>query len=212
MERVKSAYVATTIAEHFRDQGKRVLLLVDSITRFARAQREIGLASGEPPTRRSFPPSIFSMLPQLLERAGQGRSGSITAVYSVLTEGDEDNDPIAEEVRAILDGHIVLSRKLAASGHFPAIDVLASISRVMSRVAGANHREAAARFRTLLAKYRELELLVQIGEYKLGSDTLADQAIEAQASMLAFLAQSSELFSPFDKSVAALRQLAQEAR
>jgi ATP synthase in type III secretion protein N len=207
MERVKSAHVATTIAEHFRDQGRSVLLLVDSLTRFARAQREIGLASGEPPTRRSYPPSIFSMLPQLLERAGQGRNGSITAVYAVLTEGDEENDPIAEELRSILDGHIVLSRKLAAANQYPAVDVLASVSRVMPRIVSAEHQEAAARVRSLLAKYQEIELLVQIGEYKKGSDALADGAIEARASLQHFLSQRPEALHRLDETVAALRRL-----
>lgn len=207
MERIKSAYVATTIAEHFRDQGKRVLLLVDSLTRFARAQREIGLASGEPPTRRSYPPSVFSMLPQLLERAGQGRTGSITAVYSVLTEGDEENDPIAEEVRSILDGHIVLSRKLAAANQYPAIDVLASVSRVMGQVVSREHKAAAAQLRSLLAKYQELELLIQIGEYKPGADPLADRAIESRQAMLAFLNQAPEQRLDFERTVSALRRL-----
>jgi len=211
MERIKSAYVATTIAEHFRDQGKKVLLLVDSLTRFARAQREIGLASGEPPTRRSYPPSIFSMLPQLLERAGQGKTGSITAVYSVLTEGDEENDPIAEEVRSILDGHIVLSRKLAAANRYPAIDVLASISRVMPLVASREHCAAAARFRSLLAKYQEMELLVQIGEYKPGGDALADEAIRARPAMLEFLSQPSGASLPYAQSVAALHGVNEHA-
>ena len=204
MERIKSAYVATTIAEHFRDQGKKVLLLMDSLTRFARAQREIGLASGEPPTRRSYPPSIFSMLPQLLERAGQGTTGSITAVYSVLTEGDEENDPIAEEVRSILDGHIVLSRKLAAANRYPAIDVLASISRVMPLVTSRAHRDAAAHARGLLAKYQEMELLIQIGEYKQGADALADQAIQARPTMIDFLSQSPESQVAFEHTVVAL--------
>ena len=204
MERIKSAYAATTIAEHFRDQGKKVLLLVDSLTRFARAQREIGLASGEPPTRRSYPPSIFSMLPQLLERAGQGKTGSITAVYSVLTEGDEENDPIAEEVRSILDGHIVLSRKIAAANRYPAIDVLASISRVMPLVASREHCAAAAHFRSLLAKYQEMELLVQIGEYRAGTDALADEAIRARPAMLDFLSQPPKTSLPFEQSLAAL--------
>ncbi|KLN53518.1 FliI/YscN family ATPase [Variovorax paradoxus] len=206
MERIKSAYVATTIAEHFRDQGKKVLLLVDSLTRFARAQREIGLASGEPPTRRSYPPSIFSMLPQLLERAGQGRTGSITAVYSVLTEGDEENDPIAEEVRSILDGHIVLSRKVAAANRYPAIDVLASISRVMPLAASQEHRAAAARFRSLLAKYQEMELLVQIGEYKAGGDALADEAIRMRPAMLDFLSQPPDASLPYAQSVETLQR------
>lgn len=208
MERIKSAYVATTIAEHFRDQGKKVLLLVDSLTRFARAQREIGLASGEPPTRRSYPPSVFSMLPQLLERAGQGRTGSITAVYSVLTEGDEENDPIAEEVRSILDGHIVLSRKLASANQYPAIDVLASVSRVMGQVVTREHQAAAAQLRSLLAKYQELELLIQIGEYKRGADALADRAIESRQAVLSFLNQAPEARLDFDRTVTALRRLA----
>jgi type III secretion protein N (ATPase) len=207
MERVKSAYVATTIAEHFRDQGQRVLLLMDSLTRFARAQREIGLASGEPPTRRSYPPSIFSMLPQLLERAGQGRKGSITAVYSVLTEGEEENDPIAEEVRSILDGHIVLSRKLAQAGQFPAIDVLASVSRVMGHVVGPEHRAAAARLRALMARHQELELLIQIGEYKRGTDALADRAIELRGAMQEFLNQTPSGHQAMAHTVAALQRL-----
>lgn len=205
MERVKSAYVATTIAEHFRDQGQSVLLLVDSLTRFARAQREIGLASGEPPTRRSYPPSIFSMLPQLLERAGQGRQGAITAIYSVLTEGDEENDPIAEEVRSILDGHVVLSRKLASANHFPAIDVLASISRVMPLVTSPEHRAAAGQARALLAKYQELELLVQIGEYRAGADALADRAIAARPALQHFLRQLPDAMQSFKATVGALR-------
>ena len=211
MERIKSAYVGTTIAEHFRDQGAKVLLLVDSLTRFARAQREIGLASGEPPTRRSYPPSIFSMLPQLLERAGQGTVGSMTAVYTVLTEGDEENDPIAEEVRSILDGHIVLSRKLAAANQFPAIDVPASVSRVMTHVVSAEHGAAAARWRALMARYQELELLIQIGEYRPGGDAVADHAVRLRESMQAFLAQAPGEQQPFAASVATLRRLAQEA-
>ena len=211
MERIKSAYAGTTIAEHFRDQGAKVLLLVDSLTRFARAQREIGLASGEPPTRRSYPPSIFSMLPQLLERAGQGAVGSMTAVYTVLTEGDDENDPIAEEVRSILDGHIVLSRKLAAANQFPAIDVPASVSRVMTHLVSPEHGAAAARWRSLMARYQELELLIQIGEYRPGGDAVADHAVRLRESMQAFLAQAPGEQQPFAASVAALRRLAQEA-
>ena len=211
MERIKSAYVATTIAEHFRDQGQKVLLLVDSLTRFARAQREIGLASGEPPTRRSYPPSIFSMLPQLLERAGQGERGSITAVYSVLTEGEDDSDPIAEEVRSILDGHIVLSRKLAAANHYPAIDVLASVSRVMSAVASSEHAQAAGQLRSLMAKYQELELLIQIGEYRRGTDALADQAVARRPAIQQFLAQKPGERQDFEPMLAALRRLAEGA-
>jgi type III secretion protein N (ATPase) len=210
MERVRSAHVATTIAEHFRDQGQRVLLLVDSLTRFARAQREIGLAAGEPPTRRSFPPSIFSMLPQLLERAGQGSRGSITAVYTVLTEGDEENDPIADEVRSILDGHIVLSRKLAAANHFPAIDVPASLSRVMPSVVSREHQAAAGQLRSLMARYQALELLVQIGEYKAGSDPLGDLAIRRQPAIQKFLTQAPGQREGFDQTLAQLRRLASD--
>jgi type III secretion protein N (ATPase) len=208
MERIKSAYLATTIAEHFRDQGQKVLLLVDSLTRFARAQREVGLASGEPPTRRSYPPSIFSMLPQLLERAGQGTTGSITAVYTVLTEGDEENDPIAEEVRSILDGHIVLSRELASSAHFPAIDVLASVSRVMSSVASREHVAAAGQVRSLMARFKELELLVRIGEYKAGGDALADKAVQRRGAIDAFLRQAPEERTEFGCTLDALQRLA----
>ncbi len=211
MERIKSAYVATTIAEHFRDQGQKVLLLMDSLTSFARAQREIGLASGEPPTRRSYPPSIFSMLPQLLERAGQGERGSITAAYSVLTEGEDDSDPIAEEVRSILDGHIVLSRKLAAANHYPAIDVLASVSRVMSAVASPEHVQAAGRLRALMARYQELELLIQIGEYRRGADPLADRAVERRPALQRFLAQRPAEREHFDAMQAALQRLAEGA-
>ena len=160
MERVKAAYVATAIAEYFRDQGKRVLFLMDSVTRFARAQREIGLAAGEPPTRRGFPPSVFATLPQLMERAGQSDKGSITALYTVLVEGDDMTEPVADETRSILDGHIILSRQLASANHYPAVDVLASVSRVMSDIADKRHIAMAGRMRELLAKYKEVELLI----------------------------------------------------
>lgn len=208
MERVKSAHVATAIAEYFRDQGLSVLLLVDSLTRFARAQREVGLASGEPPTRRSFPPSTFSVLPQLLERAGQGERGSITAFYTVLVEGDEETDPIAEEVRSIVDGHIVLSRKVASANRYPAIDVLASLSRVMSQVVREPHLAAAAHVRSLLARYQEIELLVQIGEYRAGADRLADAALAAKPALDAFFTQPARALEPFDASVDTLIDMA----
>ncbi|MBU6492932.1 MAG: FliI/YscN family ATPase [Burkholderiales bacterium] len=208
MERVKSAHVATAVAEYFRDQGLNVLLMVDSLTRLARAQREVGLASGEPPTRRSYPPSTFSLLPQLLERAGQGERGSITAFYTVLVEGEAESDPIAEEVRSILDGHIVLTHKLAMANQFPAIDVLASLSRVMPQVSSERHRYAAGQVRALLAKYQDIELLVQIGEYRQGSDPLADAAIAARADLLTFLSQSPEQLDEFNNAVARLHALA----
>ena len=204
MERVKCALVATAVAEYFRDRGKNVLLLVDSLTRFARAQREVGLASGEPPTRRSFPPSTFSVLPQLLERAGAGAHGVITAFYTVLVEGDEESDPIAEEVRSIVDGHIVLSRKQALAGRYPAIDLLASISRVMPQVTTPAHRAAAQRVRELLAKYQEIELLVQIGEYREGSDALGDTALRAHAALSRFFEQDADARVKLERTVADL--------
>lgn len=189
MERLKAAYVATAVAEYFRDQGKRVLLLMDSVTRFGRALREIGLAAGEPPTRRGFPPSVFSSLPKLMERAGQSEKGSITALYTVLVEGDDMTEPIADETRSILDGHIILSRKLAGANHYPAVDVLASISRVMSNIVPKEHNEAASRLRNLMAKYQEVELLIRIGEYKKGSDSVTDEAIEKMPLINKFLRQ-----------------------
>ncbi|HCJ11686.1 MAG: EscN/YscN/HrcN family type III secretion system ATPase [Verrucomicrobia bacterium GWF2_51_19] len=204
MERLKAAYVATAIAEYFRDQGSRVLLLMDSVTRFGRAQREIGLAAGEPPTRRGFPPSVFSTLPQLMERAGQSEKGSITALYTVLVEGDDMTEPIADETRSILDGHIILSRKLAGANHYPAIDVLASISRVMTNIVPKEHKQAASRLRHLLAKYEEVELLLRIGEYKKGSDAETDEAIEKHDAILSFLKQGLDEKSTFDETVRAL--------
>ena len=207
LEILKSAYVATAIAEYFRDQGKKVLLMMDSVTRFARAQRLIGLATGEPPARRGYPPSVFSMLPKLLERAGPGVKGSITGLYTVLVEGDDMNEPVADEVRSILDGHIILSRKLAASNHYPAIDVLASISRVMSQIVTPKHRNAAGRFRELLSKYQDAELLLKIGEYKSGNDSVTDEAIAKKDKMNAFLRQSSDDLSTFKESIAQLENL-----
>ncbi len=198
MERSKAAYVATAIAEYFRDQGKRVLFLMDSVTRFARAQREIGLAAGEPPTRRGFPPSVFATLPRLMERVGMGHKGSITALYTVLVEGDDMTEPIADETRSILDGHIILSRRLAAANHYPAIDILASVSRVMNMVVDADHKQAAGRFRELMAKYQEVELLVKIGEYKRGADTLADEAIARIEEIRNFLKQRTDERIGFD--------------
>ena len=207
MERAKAAYVATAIAEYFRDQGKRVLLLMDSVTRFARAQREIGLAAGEPPTRRGFPPSVFTMLPRLMERVGQSDKGFITALYTVLVEGDDMTEPVADETRSILDGHIILSRKLAAANHYPAIDVLASVSRVMNAVVDKEHKAAANRVRELMAKYEEVELLVKIGEYKKGSDALADQALSKIEAIRAFLRQGGQEKLSFADTVQAMRRL-----
>lgn len=190
MERIKAAHVATTIAEYFRDRGANVLLLMDSITRFARAQREIGLAAGEPGTRRGYPPSLFAALPRLLERAGPAAKGSITAIYTILVEGEISLDPVAEEVQAILDGHIILSSDLARRDHFPAIDVLRSRSRMMNAVVPAEHRAAAARIRELLARHAEVELLVRVGEYQRGSDAIADEAISKIDRINGFLRQA----------------------
>mgnify|MGYP003827835777 FL=1 len=207
MERAKAAYVATAIAEYFRDHGKRVLLLMDSVTRFARAQREIGLAAGEPPTRRGFPPSVFTMLPRLMERVGQSDKGFITALYTVLVEGDDMTEPVADETRSILDGHIILSRKLAAANHYPAIDVLASVSRVMNAIVDKDHKAAASRVRELMAKYEEVELLVKIGEYKKGGDALADQALSKIDAIRAFLRQGGQERLSFADTVQAMRRL-----
>ena len=198
MERSHAAYTATAIAEYFRDQGKRVLFLMDSVTRFARAQREIGLAAGEPPTRRGFPPSVFATLPRLMERAGMNDKGSITALYTVLVEGDDMTEPIADETRSILDGHIILSRKLASSNHYPAIDVLASVSRVMNAIVSDEHRAAASRTRELMAKYQEIELLVKVGEYQEGSDPVADEAIDKLNAINRFLKQDINEQVSFD--------------
>jgi ATP synthase in type III secretion protein N len=207
MERAKAAYVATAIAEYFRDIGKRVLLLMDSVTRFARAQREIGLAAGEPPTRRGFPPSVFATLPKLMERTGRSDRGSITALYTVLVEGDDMTEPVADETRSILDGHIILSRKLAAANRYPAIDVLASASRVMNAVVPRDHQASARRLRELLAKYEEVELLVRIGEYKQGSDKLADEALARYEALVSFLKQPTDEQADFATTVSSLKAL-----
>lgn len=209
MERAKAGFVATSIAEYFRDQGKRVLLLMDSITRFARAQREIGLAAGEPPTRRGYPPSVFAQLPRLMERAGQSDKGSITALYTVLVEGEDMNDPIAEETRSILDGHIVLSRTLAAANHYPAIDVLRSVSRVMNQIVSAEHRESAGQLREWLAKYEEVELLINIGEYQNGHDPTADRAIEKRDPVRNWLRQGTHESNDFMQCLEQLKILTQ---
>lgn len=207
MERLKAAYTATAIAEYFRDQGKSVLLMMDSVTRFGRAQREIGLAAGEPPTRRGFPPSVFSTLPRLMERSGNSDKGSITALYTVLVEGDDMTEPIADETRSILDGHIILSRKLAAANHYPAIDVLASVSRVMNSIVTKEHKTAAQKLRKILAKFAEVELLVQIGEYKKGSDQEADEALSKIDNINAFLRQGLNEFSTMNETIQALTKV-----
>jgi ATP synthase in type III secretion protein N len=209
MERVKAAHVATTIAEFFRDRGRHVLLLMDSITRFARAQREIGLAAGEPATRRGFPPSLFAALPRLLERTGPTEHGSITAIYTILVEGDLSLDPVAEEVQAILDGHVILSSELARRNHFPAIDVLRSRSRLMDAVVAPEHRAAAARIRELLARHAEVELLVRVGEFQRGTDAVADEAISKIDRINDFLRQASTTKATIAETQGQMREIVQ---
>lgn len=207
LERFKAVLTATAVAEYFRDRGKRVLLVVDSITRMARALREVGLAAGEPPVRRGFPPSVFSALPQIFERSGNSAAGTMTAFYTVLVEGEEQEDPIAEETRSLLDGHIVLSDKIARAGHFPAIDVLASRSRTMNAVVSAGHRKAAEKLRSLLALYDEVELLIRVGEYREGRDAAVDEAVGKRDRINRFLYDGQQGL-PFQDIVAELEELA----
>jgi ATP synthase in type III secretion protein N len=210
LERVRAAYAATAIAEGFRREGRRVLLLVDSVTRFARGLRELGLSALEPPVRRGYPPSVFAELPRLFERAGNDAAGSITAFYTVLVEDDDQGDPVAEEVRSILDGHIVLSRDLVQGHHYPAIDVLASVSRVFARVASRQHQDSAAALRELLNAYREVEFLLRIGEYQPGGpNRAADRAIERIDALRAFLRQRVDEAGDFDTTVARLAEIVQ---
>lgn len=208
-ERLRAAMTATAAAEGFRACGMNTLLLIDSATRIARAIREIGLSAGEPPVRRGFPPSTFARLPRLVERAGRDENGSITAIYTVLVEGDDDNaDPVADELRSLLDGHIILSRTLAQAGHFPAIDVLKSKSRVMGAVTDRDHQAQATQLSAWLAKLNDIELLVQVGEYQAGGDPVADAALAAKDNLNAFLRQPAEEFSDFDDTKSALAALA----
>ncbi len=190
--RLKSALTATAVAEYFRAQGKRVLLLLDSLTRVARAQREVGLAAGEPPARQGYPPSVFALLPQLLERTGQSAEGSITAVYAVLTGSDDADDPVAEEVRAVLDGHIVLSRERAARGQWPAVDIVQSLSRVMDDLIDAPQRHAAARAREVMALWERQRDLISLGAYRPGSDRATDDALQRVADVERFLTQEKQ--------------------
>ena len=207
MERSRAAFTATAIAEAFRARGKNVLLLVDSLTRFARAQREIGLAAGEPPARGGYTPSVYTMLPRLIERAGATPEGSITAMYTVLVDGESASDPIGDEAKSLLDGHILLTRKLAEQGHYPAIDVLASISRVMSNVVTPEQRKAASHFRDLMARYQEMELLIRLGEYKSGTDPVADRAVQMRGQQLDFLRQDTHKKSMFSQTLERLHAL-----
>jgi flagellum-specific ATP synthase len=188
--RIRAAFTATAIAEHFRDRGKDVLLMMDSVTRFAMAQREVGLAVGEPPATRGYTPSVFALLPRLLERAGTSPHGSITGLYTVLVDGDDMNEPIADAVRSILDGHVVLTRGLAHAGHYPAIDVLASVSRLINDIVPARGRAAAQQLRSALAALHEKEDLIAIGAYQRGSDVLVDSALAHRAEIDGFLRQA----------------------
>jgi flagellum-specific ATP synthase len=207
LTRVRAAFTATAVAEYFRDKGKHVLLLMDSVTRFAMAQREIGLAAGEPPTTRGYPPSMFSLLPRLVERAGQTRDGSITAYYSVLVEGDDENEPVADTVRGLLDGHIWLSRKIASRGQYPAIDVLSSISRLMNDVATPDHQDAAQVIRRLLSAHAEHEDLLSIGAYRRGSNRVVDAAVDMRESIEEFFRQRVDQKLSRDEVVAQLLAL-----
>ena len=205
--RLRAAFTATAIAESYRDQGKDVMLMMDSVTRFAMAQREIGLAIGEPPATRGYTPSVFAMLPRLLERSGAGETGSITALYSVLVEGDDMNEPVADAVRGILDGHLVLSRQLAHFNHYPAIDVLESVSRLSRDVCTPEELDCAALAREHLALYRKNEDLVSIGAYQKGVNADLDKAVAIQEPLRRFLRQQVEVLTPRDESFAQLRKV-----
>ena len=207
LERKKAAQSATAIAEYFRDQGKDVLLMMDSLTRFSMAQREIGLASGEPPVSRGYPPSVYSEMPKLLERAGRSDKGSITGLYTVLVDGDDFNEPITDTARSILDGHIMLNRRLAHKDHYPAIDVLQSISRCMSQIAQRDHKSYAGKLKNVLATYNEAEDLINIGAYKSGSNPGIDYAIRKIEEVNAYLRQDvGDKFS-FEESVELLKKI-----
>ena len=199
LERLKAAKTATSIAEYFRDKGKDVLLMMDSLTRFSMAQREIGLASGEPPVSRGYPPSVYAEMPKLLERAGRSRSGSITGLYTVLVDGDDMNEPITDTARGILDGHIVLNRKLAQKNHYPAIDVLASISRCMSAIADSEHKKAAGKLKNVLATYNDAEDLINIGAYRMGANKNIDYAVSKIERVNQFLMQETDEKFSFDE-------------
>jgi flagellum-specific ATP synthase len=205
--RNKCAKTATAVAEYFRDQGKDVLLMMDSITRFSQAQREIGLASGEPPVTRGYPPSVYSEMPKLLERAGTNGKGSITGLYTVLVDGDDFNEPISDAARGILDGHIMLDRKLANKNHYPAIDILQSISRVMVTIVTKQHKDFAGRLKNVLATYNEAEDLINIGAYKGGTNPDIDYAIKKIKEVNAYLCQETDEKFVFDDEVGLLEQV-----
>lgn len=206
--RVRACFVAIAVAEYFRDQGKNVLLVMNSVTRLAMAQREIGLAAGEPPSQKGYTPSVFAIMPKIFERAGSFRKGTITGFFTVLVEGDDQNEPIADAVRSILDGHIVLSRELGAAGHYPAIDVLASVSRVASHVAKPPQLKAAQKLREALSAYRNAEDLIQLGAYASGSNPKLDASIRSREQILGFLRQDADEKAPIDRTLNSLSELA----
>jgi len=212
LARVHAAFTATAFAEYFRDQGRHVLLLLDSATRFAMAQREIGLAAGEPPTTRGYPPSTFALLPKLVERAGQNRHGSITAFYSVLVEGDDETEPVADTLRGLLDGHVWLSRKLAARAQYPAVDVLPSVSRLINDLATPEHLAAAATIRRLLSVYEQHEDVLSLGAYRRGGNAELDVAVEMRQAIEALFRQQVAESLPFGELVEKLVRLAQQCQ
>jgi len=209
--RIRAAFVALAISEYFRDQGKDVLLVIDSVTRLAMAQREIGLAAGEPPSQKGYTPSVFNLLPKIFERAGRFKQGSITGFFTVLVEGDDFNEPISDAVRAILDGHIILSRELGASGHYPAIDVLQSVSRLATRLASPEQKQAMHAVRETMSAYQRSEDLINLGAYAGGSNPQLDAAIRVRPQLLDFLRQDAGANAPFDQTLAQLQALAQAA-
>lgn len=205
--RIKGAYIASTIAEYFRDHGMQVMLLVDSVTRFANAQREVGLAIGEPPTSKGYTPSVFALLPKLLERSGNGSQGSITGLYTVLVDGDDMNEPIADAVRGILDGHVVLSRALANQNHFPAVDILESVSRCMDDIITLEHRKVAHELKMVYAKYKESEDLINIGAYAKGNNSKIDFAISMIDRIKDYLKQDVTEDSKYEDTVLRLTNM-----
>lgn len=205
--RIKGANTATAVAEYFRDQGLDVMLMMDSLTRVAMAQREVGLTIGEPPATRGYPPSVFAMMPKLLERSGTGEKGSITGMYAVLVDGDDMNEPIADNVRSIVDGHVVLSRRLATQNHYPPIDILASLSRVMTEVVSQDHVQAAQRIRSLQATYQEAEDLINIGAYATGSNPEIDRAIDKNQAIRSFLRQGVMERANLEETVKLMKQI-----
>ena len=206
--RVRACFVALAVAEYFRDQGAKVLLVMDSVTRLAMAQREIGLAAGEPPSQKGYTPSVFNLLPKIFERAGKFSKGSITGFFTVLVEGDDFNEPICDAVRGILDGHIVLSRELGSAGHYPAVDVLQSVSRVMSHVVPTEQLQAAGKLREALACYQKSSDLINLGAYVAGANPKLDSALRCREDLMQFLRQDSNVRTPLDQTVHQMRALA----